>query len=230
MGKTIEQIALARHHTIPHKIDVQNTNELKNIRQPTVDVAIEFTQPDSAFDNIKTCLQNGIPVVSGTTGWLHRKNEIEKICIENDGAFFYASNFSIGVNLFFHLNKILARIMNNLPQYDVSMEEIHHTAKKDAPSGTAITIAEGILENIKRKNRWTLGLSTDKNELSLFAKRIDPFPGQHSVLYSSPIDSIEIKHTAHSREGFAAGAVTAAEWLVGKKGIFGMEDMLRFDS
>jgi 4-hydroxy-tetrahydrodipicolinate reductase len=228
MGKAIEQIALQRGHTVPYKIDAGDDNELKKISGAEVDVAIEFTQPESAFTNIKSCIENGIPVVSGTTGWLERKPEIENLARQKEGAFFYASNFSVGVNLFFHLNKVLARIMNNRPEYKISTEEIHHTAKKDAPSGTGITLAEGILENIDRKKSWVNNETAHPEELSIISKRLDPYPGEHSVVYHSPIDTIKITHTAHSREGFATGAVLAAEFVAGKKGVFGMEDLLKF--
>ncbi len=228
MGKTIEQIALKRGHTVPIKIGSNNGADLKNSTTKEVDVVIEFTQPESAFENIKQCIENGIPVVSGTTGWLDRKPEIEALCKSKGGAFFYASNYSVGVNLFFHFNKYLAKIMNAHPEYSISTEEIHHTAKKDAPSGTAITLAEGILENIDRKRNWVNAEMTTDNELSIISKRIDPYPGEHTVVYSSLIDNIELKHTAHSREGFATGAVIAAEFIAAKKGVFGMEDMLKF--
>ncbi|HWZ21902.1 MAG TPA: 4-hydroxy-tetrahydrodipicolinate reductase [Cytophagaceae bacterium] len=228
MGKIIEQIALKRGHTVPVKINSKNGDELKNITAKDIDAVIEFTQPEIAFGNIKQCIENGIPVVSGTTGWLDRKPEIEALCKTKAGAFFYASNFSVGVNLFFHFNKYLAKIMNTHPEYSVSTEEIHHTAKKDAPSGTGITIAEGILENIHSKKRWVNKETTNVEELSIISKRIDPYPGEHSVIYSSPIDNIEIKHTAHTREGFATGALMAAEFIATRKGIFGMEDMLKF--
>ncbi|WMJ74763.1 4-hydroxy-tetrahydrodipicolinate reductase [Cytophagaceae bacterium ABcell3] len=227
MGKTIEQIALKRGHTIPHIIDVSNNDELKNIDGSMVDAAIEFTQPESAFNNIKHCIENNIPIVSGTTGWLDRKSEIEQLCKEKNGAFFYASNYSVGVNLFFHLNKVLAKIMNNYPQYDVSMEEIHHTEKKDAPSGTAITLAEGLLSQYDKKDQWVNEEKGKENELPIVSKRIENVPGTHTVFYNSEVDSIEIKHTAHSRHGFAEGSVVAAEWIQGKKGILGMEDMLK---
>jgi 4-hydroxy-tetrahydrodipicolinate reductase len=229
MGKTIESIALHRNHTVPYKLDVNNKEELFKLDNKSVDVAIEFSQPDSAYTNVKYCVENNIPVVSGTTGWLEKKKEIEDICRKNGGAFFYASNYSVGVNLFFHFNKILAKIMNNYPQYEISTEEIHHTQKKDAPSGTAITIAEGILENVRRKGNWVNELTDDKSKLSIVSKRIDPYPGEHTVNYHSEVDSIQIKHTAHSRQGFAEGAVIAAEWLHGKKGVFGMDDMLKIN-
>lgn len=228
MGKTIEQIAIGRGHTVPYKIDVSNIDSLASITAKDVDAVIEFTQPESAFNNIKQCIENGIPVVSGTTGWLERKPEIEALCTAKGGAFFYASNYSVGVNLFFHLNKYLAKIMNTRNEYSIATEEIHHTAKKDAPSGTAITLAEGILENIDRKKLWINEEASTNEALSIISKRIDPYPGEHTIVYSSPIDNIEIKHTAHSREGFATGAVLAAEFIAGKKGIFGMDDMLKF--
>lgn len=227
MGKTIEQIAIRRGHSIPFKIDVQNRQELSQANAGNVDVAIEFSSPESAVDNIRYCLENGIPVVSGTTGWLEKKPEIEQLCKDKNGAFFYASNYSVGVNLFFHLNKIFAKIMSGYKEYDVRMEEIHHTEKKDAPSGTAITLAEGILENLSRKSRWVNDAAKTEEELSIISKRIENVPGTHTISYNSPVDTIEIRHTAHTREGFAEGSVVAAEWLVGKNGIFGMDDMLK---
>lgn len=228
MGKIIEQIALKRGHTVPVIIDMTNLTSLKSISKAEVDAVIEFTQPESAFENIKQCVENGLPVVSGTTGWLDRKPEIESLCHQKQGAFFYASNFSVGVNIFFHLNKQLAKIMNTRAEYEVTTEEIHHTAKKDAPSGTGLTIAEGILEHLDRKTSWVNELSNESNELSIVSKRIDPYPGEHTVLYSSAIDDIKISHTAHSREGFATGAVLAAEFIASKKGVFGMDDLLKF--
>ncbi len=228
MGKAIEQIALKRGHTVPFKIDASNGADLKNITSKDVDAAIEFTQPESAFENIRQCIENGIPVVSGTTGWLEKRPEIEAQTKSKGGAFFYASNFSVGVNLFFHFNKYLAKIMNKHPEYDVTTEEIHHTAKKDAPSGTGITLAEGILENIERKKNWVNNPASKGEELSIVSKRIDPYPGEHTIDYTSSIDTIKITHTAHSREGFATGAVMAAEFVAGKKGVFGMDDMLTF--
>jgi 4-hydroxy-tetrahydrodipicolinate reductase len=228
MGKTIEGICEKRGHNIKYKIDASNWNELNNIKNGEVDVAIEFSQPDSAFNNIKTCLEKGIPVVSGTTGWLSRKSEIENIAREKETAFFYASNYSIGVNIFFKLNKFLARMMGSYTEYDIKMEEIHHTEKKDAPSGTAITLAEGIVENNNNKKAWALAPDGGKTDVVITAKRIDNVPGTHAVEFFSNIDTIEIKHTAHSREGFALGAVMVAEWLPGKKGSFDMDDFLKF--
>ena len=228
MGKEIEKIALQRKHEIVHKIDLENGYMLRELIPGAVDVAIEFTQPDAAFDNIKGCLEKGIPVVSGTTGWLARKTEVEALVKKFDASFFYASNYSVGVNLFFHFNKIMAKMMNGFQDYDVELEEIHHIYKKDAPSGTAITAAEGILENLERKKNWVLNQAQNKEELRIVDKRIAAVPGTHTVLYHSPIDSIELKHTAYSREGFATGAVLAAEFLQGKKGFYGMSDLLGF--
>lgn len=228
MGKEIEKIAIARGHEIVHRIDVTNSYLLQEIIPGTVDVAIEFTQPDAAFDNIKLCLDRKVPIVSGTTGWLSKKSEVEELVKKNDSTFFYASNYSVGVNLFFHFNKIMAKMMNGFVDYDVEMEEIHHIYKKDAPSGTAITAAEGILANLDRKKNWSLNESDLKEELRIVEKRIAAVPGTHTVTYHSPVDSIELKHTAYSREGFATGAVLAAEFIQGKKGIFGMNDMLGF--
>lgn len=227
MGKTIERIALSRGHSIAGKIDFHNQENLFKIKSDQADVAIEFSQPESAFSNIKYCLENSIAVVSGTTGWLDRKPELDQLCRMKGGSFFYASNYSVGVNLFFHLNKVLAGIMNNYPAYDAAMEEIHHTEKKDAPSGTAITLAEGILQLSPSKKKWVNQQTGALEELGILSKRIDSVPGTHTVAYSSPVDTIEIRHTAHSREGFAEGAVIASEWLLGKKGVYGMNDMLK---
>lgn len=227
MGKTIEQIAIQRGHQVPFKIDYHNTEDLYKITAKDVDVAIEFTQPESAYRNVKFCLEAGIPIVCGTTGWLEKKSEMEELCRHKAGSFFYASNYSVGVNLFFHFNRILGRIMNSYPDYDINMEEIHHTEKKDAPSGTAITLAEGIIQTVNVKQKWVNEHSVKMEELPIISKRIENVPGTHTIAYMSPVDTIEIKHTAHSREGFASGAVIAAEWLVGKKGVFGMSDMIK---
>ena len=221
MGKTIEQIALQKGHEIVLKID-ENT---KNYDIKLADVAIDFSIPSSAFNNISNCLNNGVPVVSGTTGWLDRFDEATKLCNDSNGGFIYASNFSLGVNIFFELNEYLAKMMANLSQYDISMEEIHHTKKLDAPSGTAITLAEGIIKNSDKKN-WALNVTNKETEIPIVAKRIDDVPGTHSISYKSAVDTIDIKHTAHSRDGFALGAVVAAEWLIGKTGIFTMKDVL----
>lgn len=226
MGKTIEQLAPARGHKVVLKIDVDNRDQLTAGRLAGADVAIEFTRPESAFGNIVAALEAGIPVVSGTTGWLDRLEEIKTICAREKGAFFYASNFSIGVNIFFALNRYLARMMEQQPQYDIELEEIHHTQKLDAPSGTAITLAQGILDEISRKKFWVNERDSNPKALSIISKRIDPAPGTHEINYHSEIDSITIRHTAHSREGFATGALLAAEWIAGKQGVFGMNDML----
>ncbi|WP_209399612.1 4-hydroxy-tetrahydrodipicolinate reductase [Pseudozobellia sp. WGM2] len=220
MGKMIEQIALDRGHKIVAKVDV----DTENIDFSSMDVAIDFSMPNAAFDNISSCFKNNVPVISGTTGWLDRFDEAKKICKENKGAFIYASNFSLGVNIFFELNKYLAKMMSNLEQYKVSMEEIHHTQKLDAPSGTAITLAEGVIENSNYEG-WKLE-NASENEIQIEAKRIGNTPGTHTVDYASKVDSIEIKHNAHNREGFALGAVIAAEWIVGKTGVFTMKDVL----
>lgn len=225
MGKVIEQIALERGHSISLKITSKNTVE--DITLENTDVAIEFTSPDSAYSNIKYCIENNVPVISGSTGWLDKYDEIYSLTKEKNGAFFYASNFSVGVNIFFKLNEILATMMNNHPSYNVEMEEIHHTQKLDAPSGTGITLAEGIIKNIESKKQWINSESSNSNDLELISKRIDKVPGTHTINYNSPVDSIEVKHTAHSRDGFALGAVLAAEWLQNKKGVFGMNDMIK---
>ena len=224
MGKVIERIALERGHEIVLKKDQNNTFEGLSI----ADVAIDFSVPDSAVANISECLNNGIPVISGTTGWLADYPKMVQLCEEKNGSFIYASNFSLGVNVFFELNEYLAKMMTNLKQYNVSMEEIHHTQKLDAPSGTAITLAEGVIKHTDYAN-WTLETPIS-NEIHIEAKRIENVPGTHSIFYESEVDQIEIKHTAHSREGFALGAVVAAEWLVGKKGVFTMKDVLGLNS
>ncbi len=227
MGKTIERIAIERGHTISAIIDVHNKEEIKNLNGQIADVAIEFSQPESAFSNISHCLENNLPIVSGTTGWLKKKPVLDEICRQNNGSFFYASNYSIGVNIFFHLNKILAGLMKKFPDYAVSMEEIHHTEKKDAPSGTAITLAEGLMSQNSSKTKWVNQESENDEELEIISKRLNDVPGTHTVFYNSPIDTIEIKHTAHSREGFAQGAVMAAEWTAKNRGVFGMNDLLK---
>lgn len=225
MGKVIESIALRRGHTIAGRIDIDNQDELNRVN---ADVAIEFSHPDAAFSNVKRCLERNIPVVCGTTGWLSRKSEIEKICDVYEGAFFYASNYSLGVNIFFKVNEYLAKMMNSFDQYDVRMDEVHHTEKKDAPSGTAISLAEGILRQVSRKKKWVNQDNGNDAELVIKSFRIAEVPGTHVVKYESAVDDIEIKHTAHSREGFALGAVMVAEWLPGKKGALSMDDYLKF--
>lgn len=221
MGKTIEQIALQRGHEIVLKIDENSGNYDITL----ADVAIDFSIPAAAFKNISNCLNNNVPVISGTTGWLNQFSEAEALCRQKNGAFIYASNFSLGVNIFFELNAYLAKMMRNLEQYSISIEEIHHTKKLDAPSGTAITLAEGVIKNSKKES-WALNVTNNETEIPIIAKRIDEVPGTHTVEYKSAVDTLEIKHTAHNRDGFALGAVTAAEWLVGKTGIFTMKDVL----
>lgn len=214
MGKTIENIAVQRGHTIVGRVDIQSNDKIA----PGADVAIEFTQPGAAVNNITQCLAAGIPVVSGTTGWLDNLDEVKATVEKHKGAFFYASNYSLGVNIFFKVNEYLAKLMAGRENYRVSVEETHHTQKKDAPSGTAITIAEGIAKNG----------SLTKEQIPIQSFRIDPAPGTHTVKYKSAIDDIEITHTAHSREGFALGAVLVAEWIKGKKGYLTMNDFLPF--
>jgi 4-hydroxy-tetrahydrodipicolinate reductase len=226
MGKTIESIALERGHTVDLKIDIETLGDFSTANLQQCDVAIEFTGPHSAKENILKCLEAGIPVVSGSTGWLADWAEVENCCKEKNGSFLYASNFSVGVNIFFELNKKLAQLMKGHSDYSVSMEEIHHTQKKDAPSGTAITLAEQIMQEIPDKKKWVNSETTNPEELSIISKREDPAPGTHSIKYSSVIDDIEIIHTAHSRHGFALGAVLAAEYIYNKKGIFNMKDVL----
>lgn len=226
MGKAIEEIALAKGHEVVLKIDMDNQHEFTAANLSAADVAIEFTGPHSAVDNLKKLFDAGVAVVSGSTGWLENWDEIKNYCESKNGSFIYASNFSIGVNLFFELNTYLAKLMRNHPEYEVSLEEIHHTQKKDAPSGTAITLAEQVLQQVKIKKQWVNENSMNKDDLVITSKRIDPAPGTHSIKYHSEIDDIEIIHTAHSRKGFAGGAVAAAEFLAGKKGIYTMKDVL----
>lgn len=220
MGKEIEKIAISRGHEIVIRKEADTEIDITE-----ADVAIDFSVPTSAFENITNCFKNGVPVVSGTTGWLDKYDEALTICKENNGAFIYASNFSVGVNIFFELNKQLAKMMSNIENYSIAMEEIHHTKKLDAPSGTAITLAEGIIEHTSKEN-WDLDKASSENNIPIVAKRIPEVPGTHSVWYNSDVDSIEIKHTAHNRKGFALGAVVAAEWLLGKNGVFTMKDVL----
>ena len=226
MGKAIETIALNKGHEIVLKIDIQNSQDFTEAALQKADVAIEFTGPHSAYENVKKCITWGIPVVSGSTGWLDQWIEIKDLCEVKNGTLIYSSNYSIGVNLFFELNKQLAQLMQPYNSYDVSMTEVHHTEKKDAPSGTAISLAEQILAQIGRKNKWVNAASENSNELVIQSERIDPAPGTHMVKYSSEVDDIEIIHTAHTRIGFASGAVLAAEFAFEKKGIFTMKDVL----
>lgn len=231
MGKAIEQLALERKHSIVEKIDLHNADLLNTLDTKQVDVAIEFSQPDAASYNIRYCLKNGIPVISGTTGWLKDKPAIEDYCIESNGTFFYASNYSIGVNIFFRLNEYLVGIMKKFEDYEPSMVEIHHTEKKDAPSGTAITLAEGILKEHPKKYEWQLERKEENyaatGKLPIKSIREGQVPGTHAITYASAIDDIEIKHTAHTRKGFALGAVLVAEWIKNKQGILTMHDFLK---
>ncbi|WP_373399660.1 4-hydroxy-tetrahydrodipicolinate reductase [Algoriphagus halophilus] len=230
MGKIIGEIAESRGHSIAGKINIDNKEDLQKLNPKDVDVAIEFSQPEAAFENISWAINHGVPIVVGTTGWLDKKSEIEKMTLDKNGSFFYASNFSIGVNIFFKVNEFLSKLMNETTGYGVSIEEIHHTAKKDAPSGTAITLAEGVIKNLNSKNTWNLNGETPSSEgsVEITSKRIDPAPGTHIIRYQSPIDDIEITHTAHSRQGFALGAVLVAEWIPEKKGVLSMDDFLSF--
>jgi 4-hydroxy-tetrahydrodipicolinate reductase len=226
MGRTIETIALARGHEIVLKIDLDNRNDLNPEKLAWADAAIEFTGPHSAYENLLACLDAGIPVVCGSTGWLGQLGKIEEKCREKNGAFLYASNFSVGVNIFFEINSRLAKVMAGHAEYDVAIREIHHTQKKDAPSGTAITLAEQILVAIPRKTKWVNQPAHDPASLEIVSERIDPFPGTHEVTYRSAIDDISITHTAHNRQGFALGAVLAAEYIRNRKGIFSMKEVL----
>jgi len=226
MGKEIEQVALAMKHEIVLKIGTNNLRDLTTENLKKADVAIEFSTPNTAVNNILKCFEASIPVVAGTTAWLDKMDEVKKICMEKNQAFFYASNFSIGVNLFFKLNEYLAGMMKSHPEYFPAMEEIHHIHKKDAPSGTAITLAEGLIKARGNMNKWILGESTNEQELPIHSKREGEVPGTHIISYISKVDKIQISHVAFSRKGFAEGAVHAAAWLIGKKGVFGMKDML----
>lgn len=229
MGKTIEKMAIERGHQIGTIIDPLKDGSLTKDKLSAIDVAIEFTRPEAAVSNIKNCIAWGIPIVSGTTGWLEKMPEIQtQLDTYPDSAFFYASNYSLGVNVFFELNKRLAQMMNPLKAYDVSMEEIHHAQKLDAPSGTGITLAEDIIDNLDRKSSWVNEVASNTADISLISKRIDAVPGTHSIKYISEVDDIEIIHTAHSRQGFALGAIIAAEWSIGKKGLLSMQQMMNF--
>jgi 4-hydroxy-tetrahydrodipicolinate reductase len=228
MGKAIEAIAVQKGHNVLLRIDADNQDEFTAANLQKCDVAIEFTSPHSAIENIKKCIDAGIPVVSGSTGWLAEWDTVKEYCEQKNGSLLYASNFSIGVNIFFEINKKLATLMAPHEDYNVMVEEIHHTAKQDAPSGTAITLAEQILQEHTLKNKWVNEHTDKEEELAIISKRIDPAPGTHYVRYSSAVDEIEIIHTANSRQGFAAGAVLAAEFMVGKKGIHSMKEVLGF--
>ena len=228
MGQAIEEVALQRGHQVVLKINEDNLAEFTHENISKADIAIEFTGPESAFENITKLLEMNCPVVCGSTGWTGKINEVEKKIKEKNGSFIYASNFSVGVNIFFEVNKKLASLMDAHGDYNIILEETHHTQKKDAPSGTAITLAEQVLERIKRKSTWVNNPSDNPEEISIISKRVDPAPGTHVVKYTSAIDDIEIIHTAHNRKGFALGAVLAAEFLKNRKGIYGMKEVLGF--
>ena len=235
MGQIIEHFAIERGHEIVLKIGSTNLDELTVSNLRKADVAIDFSLPDVAIKNIYTCFEANVPLIVGTTGWYGQLQEIKNECLQGNHTLLYGSNFSIGVNLFFHINEVLAKMMNNYPAYDVQVEEIHHTQKLDAPSGTAMTIAEGIIENLDRKTEWINELSGQgltevmkKDQLLIASERIENIPGTHTVVYSSEVDEIELKHTANSRAGFALGAVVAAEWLQNKQGFYNITDIFNF--
>jgi 4-hydroxy-tetrahydrodipicolinate reductase len=238
MGRIIEKIATDRKHDIVLKIDFYNQHDLTLENLKNADVVIEFSTPGSVLSNIMLCFDAGVPVIVGTTGWYENLPEVKRECLQGNHTMLYASNFSIGVNIFFHINKKLARLMNNYPYYDVQVEEIHHMQKLDSPSGTAITIAEGIIQNLDSKKEWVNILSSEgddaasdsvkNDQLLIESFRIENVPGTHTVIYDSEVDMIEFKHTAHNRNGFALGAVLAAEWIQGKKGFFSVEEMFDF--
>jgi len=226
MGRAIEEIARAEGDEIVLRVDVNNAKDIGPEELKACEVLIEFTRPEAAFDNIRMALEAGVPIVSGTTGWLDRWPEVRRLCEAREGAFFYASNFSLGVNILFALNRYLARLMNERPEYEVALKEIHHIHKRDAPSGTAVTLAEGILQQLDRKTRWTLEAGPGPEDIGITAIREDEVPGTHEVRYRSGIDTLYLRHEAHSREGFARGALLAARWLPGRQGVFGMQDLL----
>jgi 4-hydroxy-tetrahydrodipicolinate reductase len=221
MGKAIEEIALDRNHEIILKIDL----DTKNYDITLADIAIDFSTPTAAYSNIKNCIENGVPVVSGTTGWLDQYQEILALCDQYNGSFIAASNFSLGVNVFFELNQQLAKMMAKISHYEASIEEIHHIQKLDSPSGTAITLAEGIIKHTDKKD-WTTDVTNSGKNIPIISKRVPEVPGTHKITYTSTVDTIEIKHTAHNRHGFALGAIIAAEWLIDKKGVYTMKDVL----
>ncbi len=228
MGKEIEKIAIERGHSIPLIIDAHNPSDLTSENLTNCDAVIEFTMPESAVRNYMACFEAGVPVVSGTTGWLHRQEEVHRKCRETDGTFFYASNFSVGVNLFFELNRKLAQLMADHPEYQVRMTEVHHTQKLDAPSGTAITLAESLLEILPGKKSWKNQAQVAADELPILSERVGEVPGIHTITYESEVDLIEITHSAKNRKGFALGAVLAAEFCLQNKGILSMKDLLKF--
>ena len=230
MGQMIEEIATGRGHDVVLRINIDNTADFNQENIKKADVAIEFTGPDSAFANVSQCLNFGMPVVSGSTGWNSKLEEARRLCRQVNGSFLHASNFSIGVNIFFEVSQLLAKLMAGQESYEVTMKEIHHTEKKDAPSGTAVTLAEAIMAHLPHKKTWVNREARTREELSIISERTDPAPGTHSVLYHSEVDDIEIIHTAHNRKGFALGAVMAAEYIHDKKGVFTMKDVLHITS
>ena len=236
MGQIIERFAVERGHEVVLKINVDNKEELTTANLSKADVAIDFSAPAAALDNIYACFDANIPVVVGTTGWYGQLQEVKNDCLNGNHTLLYGSNFSIGVNLFFHMNQVMAKIMNNYPQYDVQVEEIHHTQKLDAPSGTAMTIAEGIIDNLDSKSEWVnevegaeFDVALKNEQLLINSLRIGEVPGTHTVVYSSEVDDIELKHTAHSRAGFALGAVVAAEWVEHRQGFYTIADIFNFN-
>ncbi|WP_442588850.1 4-hydroxy-tetrahydrodipicolinate reductase [Pedobacter sp. AW31-3R] len=235
MGQIIERFAMERGHEIVLKISADNLDELTTANLKKADVAIDFSAPDAAIKNIHACFDANVPLVVGTTGWYGQLQEIKNECISSNNSLLYGSNFSIGVNLFFHINEVLAKLMNNYPAYDVQVEEIHHTQKLDSPSGTAMTLAEGIIDQLDRKSEWVNEVEgieptevLKKDQVLISSDRIENVPGTHTVVYSSEVDEIELKHTAHNRAGFALGAVVAAEWLEHRQGFYNIADIFNF--
>jgi len=228
MGHAIEEVAIERGHSVVSVIEIDNLEDFDSPQFLSADVAIEFSQPHSAFSNYVKCFERNIPVVAGTTGWLARLHEVKSLCADGNKTFFYASNYSIGVNIFFAINKYLAKIMNNFPAYEVRMEEIHHIHKLDSPSGTGITLANDIIENIKRKKQWKEGREGTVDDLLIHCRREGEVPGIHEIIFESDADTIRLQHSAKSRKGFALGAVLAAEFVIGKKGFLSMNDMFDF--
>jgi 4-hydroxy-tetrahydrodipicolinate reductase len=228
MGKAIEKLAIQRGHSIVDIVDAYNHQKLSELIPGEVEVAIEFTEPTAAYSNIKECLSKGIPIISGTTGWLDKMDLLLKYCKEKNGTFFYSPNFSIGMNVFFQVNKCLARFMNQLLEYDISIEEVHSVKKKDKPSGTSIAIAQHILANIERKKNWHLNPTTQKEDIEITSVRTEDTPGVHVVKYESKLDSIDFKHVANSTDTFATGVIMVAEWLGFQKGVLTMDDFMRY--
>jgi 4-hydroxy-tetrahydrodipicolinate reductase len=229
MGREIEKTAIERGHKTGLIIDIDNQADLNQKNLSDIDVAIDFSIPDSAYSNILKCFEYNIPIVSGTTGWLDKLEEIKSICRDKNQTFFYAANYSLGVNIFMQLNKYLAEIMNSFPDYEITMEEIHHKQKLDAPSGTAIKLANDIIPSVKRKNKWELNKASDNSTIKITAYRKDNVPGIHKITYDSPMDTVEIKHSAKNRKGFALGALMAAEFIKDKKGYYTINDLLRIE-